>query len=64
MWSAGLGGRATKSGTQDSLQTLVSRPVPIVFRKSDMSRGFVAMILRHPYDGEYFRRSSKGEVWL
>ena len=62
MWSAGLGGRATESGTQASLQTLVSRPVPIVFRKPVMSRGLAAMILRHPYDGEYVRRSSKGEV--
>ena len=62
MWSAGLDGRATESGTQDSLQTLVSRPVSIVFRKPKMSTGFAAMILRHPYDGEHVRRSSKGEV--
>ena len=63
MWSVGLGARATVSGTQDSLQTLagtqdslqtlVSRSIPIAFRKPDMSRGFVAMILCHPYDGEY-----------
>ncbi|XP_013625977.1 PREDICTED: LOW QUALITY PROTEIN: uncharacterized protein LOC106332061 [Brassica oleracea var. oleracea] len=50
MWSAGLGGRATPSGTQDSLQTLLSRTVPIVFRIPNMSRGFAAIILRHPYD--------------
>ena len=48
MWSAGLGGRATKSGTQGSLQILVSRPVQIVFRNPEMSSGFAAMILGHP----------------
>ena len=62
MWSACLGGRATLSGIQDSLQTLVSRPVPIVFRRPSMSRGFADIILRHPYDDEYVRRSSNGEV--
>ena len=62
MWSAGLGGRATESGTQDSLQTLVSRPVPIIFRKPKMSSSFAAMILRNPYDSEYVRQSSKEDV--
>lgn len=64
MCSAGLGGRAIESGTQGSLQTLVSFHVPIVFRKPEIRRGLAAMILRHPYDGEYARRSSNGDVWL
>lgn len=51
MWSANLGGRAAASETRGSLQTLVSRPDPMVFRKLDFNRDFAAMILRHANDG-------------
>lgn len=56
MWSASLGGRAVESGTRGSLQTLVSRTDPMVFRKLDFSRDFAAMILRHANDGKYVSR--------
>lgn len=60
----GLGGQATESETHNSLRTLVPRPVSIFFRKPDIGRSFVAMILRQPYDGEYIYRFFKGEVPL
>lgn len=62
MWSAGLSGWASEFRTQDSLHTLVSRFMTIVFRNPDLSKGFATIILHHPYDGVYVFQSSKDEV--